>query len=750
MTGAEWQEANSRFLVTAIEWARLMIEVQAEARSAHVVAAAPPPPPPPPPPPKAAPPRAATSAVGSMSWTRRIFGDGAAAGPDVAPASTRAVLLLTASKTETELRRDRAAAAMLAAEEIDPPPALVALTRRVGLTRFERDVLLLGIAAELSSAVGEACAALQRAPERRYPTATVAITVFENPSWDLFSPERPLRRLRLVDLAARAHESLIESPIRVDDRVVSQIKGLSYLDERLAPYLEALPPLPSDVPLSPSQAQALERVMGHLTGPAERGAGVVQLVGVDGPSKELIAQNVAARARLPLYRLEADLLPRQTAEADTFIRLWQREMVLTPAVLLVDAQERERETPAEAEVSDLGRYLRRMAGALLVSTRDRLPRLGPRFPAVEIATPTPDEQRETWGSALGASEAELPAQLSSQFNLDGRAIRTLAAAAKARATNGGEPRALGRDLATDLWRSCRKTLRVRLDNLAQPIEPKATFDAIVLPPAELEVLHQISAQVRNRSHVYEGWGFAARSTRGLGISALFHGESGTGKTMAAEVIANDLDLDLYRIDLSAVVSKYIGETEKNLRRLFDAAEYSGAILFFDEADALFGKRSEVKDSHDRYANIETNYLLQRIESYRGLAILATNFKAAFDPAFFRRLRFMVAFPFPSVAQRKEIWQKVFPKEAAVGALDYDWLAKLNLTGGVIYNVALGAAFLAADARTQVSMPLVVKAARAELKKLDRPIDEASLRWAGSTRDEAAAGAGAATIGGTSS
>ncbi len=273
-------------------------------------------------------------------------------------------------------------------------------------------------------------------------------------------------------------------------------------------------------------------------------------------------------------------------------------------------------------------------------------------------------------------------------------------------------------------------LRTRLENLAQRIDPKARFEDIVLPPPELELLHQICSQVRNRSRVYEEWGFAARSSRGLGISALFHGESGTGKTMAAEVIANDLDLDLYRIDLSAVVSKYIGETEKNLRRLFDAAEYSGAILFFDEADALFGKRSEVKDSHDRYANIETNYLLQRIESYRGLAILATNFKAAFDTAFFRRLRFMVGFSFPGPAQRREIWQKTFPAETAVGPLDHEWLAKLNLTGGLIHNVALGAAFLAAEAQTPVTMPLVIKAARTELKKLDRPVDEASLRWGG--------------------
>ena len=200
--------------------------------------------------------------------------------------------------------------------------------------------------------------------------------------------------------------------------------------------------------------------------------------------------------------------------------------------------------------------------------------------------------------------------------------------------------------------------------------------------------------------------------------------------MAAEVLARDLNLGLYRIDLSSLVSKYIGETEKNLRRLFDAAEDGGAILFFDEADALFGKRSEVKDSHDRYANIEINYLLQRMESYRGLAVLATNMKNALDTAFMRRLRFIVTFPFPGLAERKQMWQKVFPAETPKDELDYDRLARLNLTGGGIHNVALNAAFRAAQEATdsRVTMPLVLAAARAEFRKLERPINEAEFRW----------------------
>ena len=263
-----------------------------------------------------------------------------------------------------------------------------------------------------------------------------------------------------------------------------------------------------------------------------------------------------------------------------------------------------------------------------------------------------------------------------------------------------------------------------------------TWDDLILPATEMKLLRQIAAQVGQRNKVYSQWGFDRKMNRGFGISALFAGESGCGKTMAAEVIANGLRLNLYRIDLSAVVNKYIGETEKNLCRLFDAAEEGGAILFFDEADALFGKRSEVKDSHDRYANIEINYLLQRIESYGGLAILATNMKSALDTAFLRRLRFVVNFPFPGIADRRRLWEKVFLQDDVARSLsappldklDYDRLSRLNLTGGYIHNVALNACFMAAELKTKVTMPAVLEAARAEYIKLDRPINEADFRW----------------------
>src|SRR5215216_2165700 len=277
-----------------------------------------------------------------------------------------------------------------------------------------------------------------------------------------------------------------------------------------------------------------------------------------------------------------------------------------------------------------------------------------------------------------------------------------------------------------LWDACRAQSRPRLDDLAQRIEPVAIWNDLVLPESQRQILRDVAAHVRQRVQVYETWGFAAKGARGLGISALFTGASGTGKTMAGEVLANELRLDLYRIDLSQVVSKYIGETEKNLRRVFDAAEEGGAILLFDEADALFGKRSEVKDSHDRYANIEVSYLLQRMEAYRGLAILTTNLKSSLDSAFLRRLRFVVQFPFPDTPQRAEIWRRVFPPATPLADLNFDNLARMNIARGNIRNIALHATFLAADTGSPVAMRHLLRAARSEYAKLEKPLTDAEI------------------------
>jgi SpoVK/Ycf46/Vps4 family AAA+-type ATPase len=342
----------------------------------------------------------------------------------------------------------------------------------------------------------------------------------------------------------------------------------------------------------------------------------------------------------------------------------------------------------------------------VVIAADPLP-LGRTSVAIEVKRPPRAEQRVLWRAVLnGAADVSQPAidQATMQFDLGYSDIADSAP-----------------DTADGLWALCRVRSRSRLDELARRVEPRLGWRDLVLPTDQTALLHDITAQVRGRSKVYHDWGFERVSQRGLGIGALFTGPSGTGKTLAAEVIAGELGLDLYVVDLSAVVSKYIGETEKNLRVVFDAADKGGAVLLFDEADALFGKRTEVRDSHDRYANIEVSYLLQRMENYRGLAVLTTNLRSSMDQAFLRRLRFVVHFPFPDPVQRAEIWRRIFPSEVPTRGLDPARLAQLNVAGGNIRNIALTAAFLAADADEPVTMAHVLRATRGEYAKADRPL-----------------------------
>jgi SpoVK/Ycf46/Vps4 family AAA+-type ATPase len=317
----------------------------------------------------------------------------------------------------------------------------------------------------------------------------------------------------------------------------------------------------------------------------------------------------------------------------------------------------------------------------------------------------------------------------SEFDLSSQSIRN--AWWEITAKKDSFCRSVGKDddlrlLERVIWDACCSQVRHNLEALAQRIVPVAAWEDLVLPAMQTQILRDIAIHVRNRAKVYGQWGFERKLSMGKGISVLFSGASGTGKTLAAEVLANELGLDLYRIDLSSVVSKYIGETEKNLKRVFDAAERGGCLLLFDEADALFGKRSEVKDSHDRYANIEVSYLLQRMEAYRGLAILTTNMKKSLDPAFLRRIRFSVNFPFPDAGQRARIWMRIFPPQAPKGRLDVEKLSRLNVAGGNIKNIALYSAFLAAEESQPIAMIHLLHAARVEYAKLEKPLTETEI------------------------
>ena len=650
-----WQDANERWLAAAVDAVRLRLDRQA----------------------------------------RRVAGE-----PE--PAAAAAKL-------------DAALAVMQTAEDAAMPPAAIVLARRLGLSAFDLDTLMLCVAQELDTTVRARCAAAQGDPQRPYPSFALALAMADQPAWDVLSPAAPLRYWRLIEISQPGAQPLTTAALRADERIVNYLKGLNELDDRLAALVEPLARVDASA-LPASQRALADRIADELS--AARASAkplpTVRMTGSDRSSKLDVAGAVAAGLGAHAYRLAAEFLPAQGTELEHLARLWHRDCLLLPLALVIDMH-----GAPEGAGGAVVRFIARSSGILLV---DEAPgRSVPLDRAIPVAIerPSPAEQREAWTELLG--EPAAAGSLAAQFSLGLGEIRSVAARVPAE----GEP--LVRLAA--LWNECRRHTRPAIESLAQPIDAKATFDDIVLPPAEMVLLRRITEQVAARARVYDDWGFRERMNRGMGISALFAGESGTGKTMAAEVIANALHLDLFRIDLSAVVSKYIGETEKNLRQLFDAAEKGGAILFFDEADALFGKRSEVRDSHDRYANIEINYLLQRMEGYSGLAILATNMKSALDVAFMRRLRFVVDFHFPDPAERREMWCKALPDGVPREAIDLDWLARLHLTGGNIHGIALNAAFMAAEADTPVTMPLLLDAARQELRKLDQPVHEADFRWA---------------------
>lgn len=593
---------------------------------------------------------------------------------------------------------------------MDPPAAIDALAAIFELSAFEREVLLLLAGVEMDSALASLCSELAGRSQRNALTFSLMLATLKDPHWSALAPSAPLRRYRLIEM--ETGHGLTSAPLHIDERVLHYLAGVNRLDERLDGIL-------SRKPRPQWMAEEHIHLANELKSRIEQlpPSAAFHLCGDDAAAQE----NVAARLALELgrepYVLRMEDVPSSGAEPEQFLHLWMRESLLLPAMLLLQ-WEGDVPTAAARQLAE------RLSGVVMIASRDSL-RLHRPLERYEVHKPGPAGQRRLWNEALGASakgHIAIVEEIAAQFRFSAETIAAIGHTVVVQTEEEDRKRA-----SAHLWEMCRSHARPTLETMAERIVPAATWNDLVLPDLQLQTLKQLVAQSRHRLLVYETWGFAAKGRRGLGLSALFSGPSGTGKTLAAEVLAHELKLDLYRIDLSAVVSKYIGETEKNLKQVFDAAESGGVLLLFDEADALFGKRAEVKDSHDRYANIEVGYLLQRMESFQGLAILTTNLKSSLDKAFQRRLRFSVDFPFPDAAQREAIWTKSFPGATPTRDLDPAQLAHLNMTGGNIRNIALNAAFLAAESNDAVAMSHLLEAAQLEATKIERPIAEMETR-----------------------
>ncbi len=596
--------------------------------------------------------------------------------------------------------------------EAEPPyTSADEVAEMFGLDPFARNVLLLCAYANLEPEAQGIIAELLGDPTIGMPTVGLALARLPGAHWQAIGADAPLRRAGLV--RAEGHGSVVSRRLRLADPVVFRMLGTPTLDETIATPLRYLAP-PTDI--APNRISLAKAISGRFRIP---GSPVLHLIGPDPDGKLCAFAGACAASGQAAYALNAQLLPNVTSDLLAFCTDLARDMTLADArvILICDDIVETRTAQIFAET---------YRGPLAIASTEAL-RVGHRMALrLEIPLLRATEQLLVWQAALGElgqkMNGTLP-HLASTFRVAPEMASAIARELELEGDVDGETCETA--LAKRAWSACRLAARPRMDDLAKRIDAPVTWDDLVLPERQKDVLTSIVAQVRNRAQVYEDWGFAPRlQNKGLGISALFSGPSGVGKSMAGEVIGNALDLDVYRVDLSALVSKWVGETEKNLRRVFDAAEDGGVILQFDEADALFGRRSEVKDSHDRHANIEVSYLLQRLESYRGLCILTSNMRDNIDEAFLRRIRFVVEFRFPNCSERKAIWQRVFPRQMPLEALDYDLLAQLNVAGGSIRNIALGASFLAADRDGAVTMTELFQAARLEYDKVGRSMTDA--------------------------
>ena len=600
------------------------------------------------------------------------------------------------------------------------PLRLVALGRMFGLASFDVDVVVACLAVEVDGSYGRHYAFLHDDAERGLPSVGLLLDLLCGPDLTArlagrrrLAADAPLRRHGLVRLVeADPPGSLLSAGVALERRVAGFLLEEDAPDPALAPVCRV------DLPMDDLADLVLpEPLATALAGLAARPAAdlVVHLQGAPGAGRGAVAAALCAEWGAALLTVDGAQVAATPQDAlPDLLRALDREARLDGAVpcwaafdeLLVPEQRLRLRAVLDA--------LAQHPGPVIVCTRGPWapdePREGLGMVQVEIPPPGYADRVRLWTGALGAGSEATAAVAAARYRIGAGRVYAVAAAARAVA---------GAPTADDVGAAGREHTRQELDTLAHRVEAHHTWTDVVLPADRTAQLREIAEQVRHRAVVHEQWGFPATASGGHGVTLLFAGPPGTGKTMAAGVLARDLGLDLFVVDLATTVSKYIGETERNLARIFDAAAGGTAVLFFDEADALFGKRTQVRDAHDRYANLQTSYLLQRLESHDGVVVLATNLRKNMDEAFTRRLAATVEFPLPDATDRLRLWQGAWPAGVPRDpALDLDLLAReVGLAGGNIHSIALAAAFRAAADGGVVTMAHVLAAAGREYRKL---------------------------------
>ena len=618
-----------------------------------------------------------------------------------------------------------------------------------GLSSFELQTIMICLSPELDRKYDKLYAYLQDDITRKRPSIELVLNMlceFPPDRWKaraMFSRHAPLFRNGILhvidDFQSPSGSSDLARFLKLDPRIVNFLTGNTSLDERLFGIAQLHRPLSSleDVPINPIiKTQVVQLTQQHFSKPPhDRKKLVFHFHGPYGVGKRNLALGVCGTVNCTMLDLDMEHLLTYESEIETLLRLTFREGLLLQAavylnnidIVLTDEEKAKGYLKRLKKVVEEYGWLVFLAGETSWNQKGIFEQTV--FQTVGLPIPDVAMRKAVWENALRTIhpgiEPTWVEQVANQFHLTPGQICDAAEWAQHTClmTHGVENIEL-----VDLYAACRQQSNQKLTKLAVKIKPHYAWDDLILPEDKITQLKEICLQVKYQYRVFNEWGFEEKLSHGKGLSVLFSGPPGTGKTMAAKIIAHDLHLDLYKIDLSALVSKYIGETEKNLAKIFDEAEKTHAILFFDEADALFGKRTDISDAHDRYANIETSYLLQKVEEYDGIIILASNLRENMDVAFTRRIRFIVEFPFPNVESRKKIWEAHFPSQAPVSTeVDVELLAQhVPIAGGNIKNIVLNAAFSAAANGHVITMEHILHGTKREFEKIGKRWDDKNV------------------------